>query len=82
MSKQLKKQKKRLWFYFSVALIATLVADLFTHPHDTFVIEAVPFFYAIFGFVSCALIVIISKIAGLVLKRPEGYYKQGDAKGE
>jgi len=68
---------KKLWILFSIVLIATLIAEVYyMHPHAKFEIANTPFFHAIFGFGSCAAIVIVSKVLGIFLKRKEDYYKE------
>jgi len=69
---------KWLWTVFAVCLLATLIAELFVHPHPHFDIEGTPFFNAWFGFLACAGIVIGSNLLGKILKRRESYYRGGD----
>jgi hypothetical protein len=37
-------------------------------------VEAWPGFYAAGGFLSCAVIIVVSKLLGFLLKRKEDYY--------
>lgn len=64
----------RSWVTFSIALIITVIAGFFIHAHTVFFVETIPVFHALFGFGSCAIIVILSKLLGIILKKPEDYY--------
>lgn len=66
-------RKVRIWFYIVLALL--VLPDLFIHKHALFYsYETWPGFYALFGFVSCVVIIVVSKLLGFVLKRKEDYY--------
>jgi hypothetical protein len=58
-----------LWKLFAVVLAMTVVAQFFG-------VDGWPGFAAIFGFVSCLLMVLVAKALGLVLKRDQDYYKE------
>ncbi len=66
---------------FCALLALLVVGDLLVprhHPH--FLGDEIPGFWALFGFLACALIIIASKWLGHAwLFRPEDYY---DAKGK
>jgi hypothetical protein len=55
-------------------LAALLIVDLFIHKHAAFSWEKVPEFSALYGLVSCVLLVFIAKILRLFIKRDENYY--------
>lgn len=66
---------KRLKIGFYIVLALLVLPDFFMHKHTLFSsVEAVPGFYALFGFVSCVAIILISKLLGFVLKKDEDYY--------
>ncbi len=66
---------KRLKIGFYIVLILLVLPDFFTHKHSLFSpIETIPGFYALFGFISCVVIILISKLLGFVLKKSEDYY--------
>lgn len=67
---------KRIWLTFLIILPLTLLMDLFVTPHVEFGIEGTIFFYAWFGFFSCAVIIIFSRFLGIFLKRKENYYNR------
>ncbi|MHB8057767.1 MAG: hypothetical protein ACYDHC_07720 [Desulfuromonadaceae bacterium] len=69
------KNIRTVRYVFYVVLVLLVLPDLFVHKHTLFYsIEAWPGFYALFGFVSCVAIILISKLLGYVLKRSENYY--------
>lgn len=62
---------------FFSACILLLVLDfvLPKHDHAHFSFENKPAFFAIFGFVSCIILVVIAKyVLREMVKRKEGYY--------
>lgn len=65
---------RKLWIAFSVVLVLTLGAQFFVHVHDYFTVDGVPGFYAFFGFFSCVAMVVVAKLLGLLLKRPDTFY--------
>ncbi len=68
-------RRLRIGFYIVLALL--VAPDFFLHKHSLFSrIEAWPGFYAFFGFASCVVIILISKLLGFVLKRREDYYDE------
>ena len=65
---------RKLWIGFIVILVVTVIAGLFVHQHESFGIEDSFGFFAWYGFITCVAMVIFSKLLGIFLKRPEGYY--------
>ncbi len=66
---------RRLRIGFYVVLVLLVLPDLFIHKHTLFSsVEGWPGFYALFGFIACVAIILISKLLGYWLKRPEDYY--------
>ena len=60
-------------FFSSIVLL--FVLDFFVHKHSHFKWEEWPAFYAIFGFVACVILVLVSKyILRPLVKREEDYY--------
>ncbi|MDD2373475.1 MAG: hypothetical protein WC109_06140 [Syntrophomonadaceae bacterium] len=67
-------RKKTRWILIAI-LIGLVLIDPFMEKHPVFAVEKLPAFYAIYGFLSCALIVAVSKIIGkLWLQKREDYY--------
>jgi hypothetical protein len=60
---------------FYAVLVLLVLPDFFMHKHTLFYsVEAWPGFYAVFGFISCVGIILVSKLLGYALKRSENYY--------
>ena len=65
--------RRFLWsFYVFLGLL--LVVDFFIPKHGTFPCEGVPDFFAVYGFISCVLLIYIAKILRLFIRRKEDYY--------
>ena len=60
---------------FYASLIVLLTIDFFIHKHADFPWEAAPDFFAVYGFVSCVLLIFIAKILRFFIKRNENYYE-------
>lgn len=67
---------KLLWRGFLVALALSVLAQLFVDLHAQFAIEGVFGFAAWYGFATCILMIVVAKLLGLWLKRPESYYDE------
>lgn len=66
---------RRLRIGFYIVLVLLVLPDFFLHKHHLFFkVESWPGFYALFGFVACVAIILISKLLGFWLKRQEDYY--------
>ena len=61
---------------------ALFLADFFYHKHVYLTVEEFPGFYALYGFIMCALLVICAKGMRLFLKRDEDYYEPHDVEAE
>ncbi len=55
-------------------LAITVVAEFFIHRHGLFGIDESFGFNAWYGFAACVGLVAISRLIGMVLKRPDTYY--------
>ena len=65
---------RMLWIAFIVILAATVLADLFIDHHAEFGIAGTLGFYAWYGFLSCVVLIFVSRAFGFFLKRPDDYY--------
>ncbi len=63
-----------LWRVFAVVLVLSVAAQLLFKVKGYFGIDGWFGFGAVFGFASCVLMVLVAKVLGAVLKRPEDYY--------
>lgn len=66
---------KRLLRGFYIFLVVLLIVDFFIHKHGYFPLEEYPDFFAVYGFVSCVLLIFIAKVLRLLLKREENHYE-------
>lgn len=65
---------RKLWRFFIAVLAAVVLAELLV-PHKTrFALEGIFGFYALFGFLACAVLIVFAKAVGVFLKRPDTYY--------
>lgn len=69
---------RKLWWVFSAVLALTVVAQLFIYVKGYFGVDGWFSFGAVFGFLSCLVMVLFAKGLGFVLKRDEDYYAAGD----
>jgi len=67
-----------LWWGFSVLLALTVFAQLLFYVKGYFTVDAWFGFGAVFGFLSCLLMVLFAKALGRLLKRPSDYYREHD----
>lgn len=66
---------QRLLRIFFSCLVLLLAADFFVHKHAFFAWEEWPEFYAVYGFVACVVLVLISKyVLRPLVMRDEDYY--------
>ena len=65
-------RRVRLALYSVGAL--SLVAEIFIKRKADHPWEALPGFYALYGFVACAILVLVAKELRKVLRRKEDYY--------
>ncbi len=65
---------RKLWWGFTAVLALTVLAQLVFKVKGYFGIDEWFGFGAVYGFVSCAIMVVVAKALGFVLKRDEQYY--------
>ena len=65
-----------LWRIFLFALALTVAAEIAITLHPHFAVEALFGFHAWFGFLACAVLILVAKALGLVLKRRDTYYER------
>jgi uncharacterized membrane protein len=69
---------RKLWIGFSAVLAIVVLAQAVIYIKGYFGVDGWFGFGAIYGFVSCLLMVLVAKILGVVLKRPQAYYEVPD----
>ncbi len=67
-----------LWRLFAVVLIISVAVQLVFPVKAKFGVDGWFGFGAVFGFLSCLLMVLFAKALGRVLKRDENYYRERD----
>ena len=67
---------RRLWIGYIVVLVLTVLPDLFVAQYEHFGIDGSFGFYAWYGFLACAAMVVAAKFLGKLLKRPDDYYER------
>ena len=65
---------RKLWIWGCAVLALTVLADLVIEHHPHFGLDGTFGFGAWFGFVSCVVLVVGSKLLGVFLKRSDRYY--------
>jgi len=67
-----------LWVVFGVVLALVVLADLLVTHDPHFGIDGSFAFAAWFGFAACVALILFAKALGLILKRPDDYYRGDD----
>jgi hypothetical protein len=68
---------RRLWRVFSVVLAVTVLSQLVIDVKGYFSVDGWLGFGAIYGFLSCLVMVLFARVLGKALKRPVDYYREG-----
>lgn len=69
--------KKNLVLFLNIfyaSLVVLLVIDFFIAKHPEFGFDGAPDFFAVYGFISCVMLVLVAKILRMLLMRGEDYY--------
>lgn len=69
---------RMLWAIFIVMLFLTVAAELFVDEPVHAGLAGTFGFGAWFGFAACAVLILVAKGLGVLLKRPDNYYDAGD----
>lgn len=69
---------RKLWWGFYAVLALTVLAQLVFYVKGYFTVDGWFGFGAIYGFLSCLLMVLFAKGLGVFLKRPNDYYGERD----
>ncbi len=72
------KNHRKLWIGFLLVLLATVLVEWVWPIHGHFAIESLTGFNALYGFITCALMIAVAKGLALLLKRPDTYYDDAD----
>ena len=66
---------RKLWIGFIAVLALVVLAQTIIYIKGYFVVDGWFGFGAVYGFGSCLLMVLVAKLLGVVLKRPQDYYE-------
>ncbi|MGB1581353.1 MAG: hypothetical protein ACPHER_07590 [Nevskiales bacterium] len=69
----------KAWLITAIALLALVAAEFFVHHHSHFGWDNFFGFYALYGFIASAGLVIGGNLLGKLLKRTENYYDDRQA---
>jgi len=69
---------RKLWYGFSTALIVVVLLQGVIYIKGYFGVDGWLGFGAIYGFISCLLMVLAAKFLGLFIKRPDNFYTDRD----
>lgn len=61
---------------FLVALAASVLAGFLIHPHPYFGIDGTLGFFAWYGFAACVILLLLARLLGMLLERPETFYDE------
>lgn len=61
---------------FGVALAAAVLAGLLVEKHPYFGIEGTFGFFAWYGFAACVILLLLARLLGMLLERPETFYDE------
>jgi hypothetical protein len=67
---------KVLWRLFLGILVLVVVIGALIPLHPHFDLESLFGFYAWFGFIACAVMILVAKGLALLIKRPDTYYRE------
>lgn len=63
-----------LWILLYASCALTLIPEFFIERHPHFGFDRFFGFYAILGFLSCIILILIAKFGGIFLKKSPDYY--------
>ena len=66
---------RKLWYGFSTVLVVVVLAQVVIPVKGYFGVDGWFGFGAMYGFGACLLMVLVAKVLGVVLKRPQEYFR-------
>jgi len=67
---------KKLWIFLYVCCALTVIPEFFVQRHVYFGVDGFFGFYAVLGFLSCVVLILVAKLGGLFLKKSPDYYQR------
>ena len=71
---------RKLWWGLYAVLAVTLAAELAVEHHDAFRVDGTFGFNAWYGFATCVAMVLGAKALGVLIKRSDNYYVDGEGR--
>jgi hypothetical protein len=68
------KTRRVLWWLLWGTCAATVLMEFFAKPEPHFPHSGFISFNALFGLISCVVLILVAKVLGFVLKKPTDYY--------
>lgn len=68
--------RRKLWIGGIVILMLTVIGELFIKLHPYFEIAEIFSFHAVYGFLSCIVMIVFSWLLGFFIKRKDDYYDE------
>ncbi|MHC1635176.1 MAG: hypothetical protein ACXQTS_00940 [Candidatus Methanospirareceae archaeon] len=66
-----------LYVCFALSILVDMLFHFLYHPRGEFLWEKIPAFYALFGFIGCIILIVVSKALGHYwLQKEEDYYER------
>jgi hypothetical protein len=69
---------QRLLYVLYACCALLFAVEFLYHRHSQHAGDSWPGFYAVYGFVSCVLLVLVAKLLRRMLRRPADYYDEGE----
>lgn len=69
---------RKLWAWGLAILAASVLAQVVFAVHGYFGFDGLFAFNAVYGFLTCAIMVVFAKLLGVFIKRPDTYYQDQD----
>lgn len=66
---------RKLWIIFAAVLFLTVAVQPAFEHHAKFGIDGWQGFFAAYGFLACAVLIVVAKALGALLKRRDDYYE-------
>lgn len=75
------ENRRTLWLILIALMIISVIPEFFLHHHASFEAQGINLdgksgFYPWFGFVSCAVMILVAKLLSYLIKRKDDYYDE------
>ena len=65
---------RKLWIILFIVCGLTVLPEFFLESEPHFGVDHYFAFHALLGFIACAVLILLAKVAGFILKRKEDYF--------